>query len=112
MNNEAPELWAVVDLFGHQRIAGKVSEYSLGEIFIRVDVPSVNGTPGFTRLFGAKAIYSISFVDRDVALAVAEKLGVVPVMPYDVASLIADAVRDRLKRAALPYDDGSDEVWR
>jgi hypothetical protein len=37
------ELNAVVELFGHQRIAGKVTEQSIGvATFIRIDVPETS----------------------------------------------------------------------
>jgi len=50
MTSDQTELWAVVELFGHQRIAGKISEHNLGGTFVRVDVPSVGGRPAFTKL--------------------------------------------------------------
>ncbi len=60
--------WAIVELFGHTRIAGYVSEFVVGgAAFVRVDVPEVEGVPAFTRLFGPSAIYSITFVDEPTA---------------------------------------------
>jgi hypothetical protein len=60
--------WAIIELFGHTRIAGYVSEYVIGRrALIRVDVPDVPNVPAFTRLYGTSAIYSISFVDEDTA---------------------------------------------
>lgn len=54
------DVWAVVELFGHQRIAGRVTEQVIaGQGFIRVDVPAIGNQSGFTRLFGSGAIYSI-----------------------------------------------------
>lgn len=96
---EQQELWAVIELFGHQRIAGRVSEHNLGGTFVRVDVPAVDGRPAFTKLFGQNAIYGITFVDRDVALAAAERLAIRPVTPYDVGALTVEAVRERLTHA-------------
>ncbi|MDD2657785.1 MAG: hypothetical protein PHD04_03970 [Candidatus Pacebacteria bacterium] len=44
--------WAIIDLFGHQKIAGRVSEQQIGGAsFVRVDVPL---EPPFTKLFGAQ----------------------------------------------------------
>lgn len=104
---EETELWAVVELFGHQRIAGKVSEHNLGGTFVRVDVPAVGGRPGFTKLFGNAAIYGMTFVDRDVALAAAEKLAIAPVTKWDVGAMTTEAVRQRLVQAGMrdEYDE-------
>jgi hypothetical protein len=65
---EQPELksWALVELFGHQRIVGYLSQQTFGTgVLFRVDVPDLlkNGKKirdGFTRYFGLSAIYSIT----------------------------------------------------
>ena len=70
------ECWALVELFGHTRFAGRVIEQQIGgSSFIRLDVPEVvivssNGTdthPPFTKFFGPGAIYSITPVEESVA---------------------------------------------
>lgn len=46
----------VLELFGHQRIAGYVSEYNFaGSSFVRVDVPEVGNTPAFSKMFHPNA---------------------------------------------------------
>jgi hypothetical protein len=99
---EQPEvLWAIVELFGHQRIAGQISEFNLGGTFVRVEVPSVGGRSGFTKLYGQAAIYAMTFVDRDVALAAAEKFGIAPVTKWDVGAMTTEAVRNRLEHSGM-----------
>lgn len=107
MSEQQQETWAIVELFGHQRIAGKISEHNLGGTFVRVDVPPCDGRPGFTKLYGQNAIYGITFVDRDIALAAAERMAVKPVTAYDLGAVTADAVRGRLEYAGYREpDDG------
>jgi hypothetical protein len=68
-----PELkaWALVELFGHQRIVGFLTQQTFGSgVLFRVDVPDLikDGKTvrvGFTRYFGLSAIYSITPVDED-----------------------------------------------
>jgi hypothetical protein len=85
------EHWALVELMGHQRIAGLVSEQTIGgKGFIRVDVPKANGEIAFTRFFGPDAIYAISPTDRQIAIGLAIKAALRPVSVYDLASLVAD----------------------
>jgi hypothetical protein len=63
-----PEIrdWALVELFGHQRIVGYVSQQTFpGGVLFRVDVPDLlkegkKIREGFTRYFGLSAIYSIT----------------------------------------------------
>ncbi len=80
--------WALVELMGHLRIAGEVSEYNLGGPMLRVDVPAVGDIPGYTRLFGPAAIYSISFVQECVARDLAAGLRTRPVQAYEFPALV------------------------
>lgn len=66
------EGWALVELFGHAKIAGLCSEQPLaGTNMLRVDVPAIDDHPGFTRFFSGGAIYSITPTDeRTVMVAV------------------------------------------
>lgn len=62
--------WALVELFGHQRIVGFLSQQTFGTgVLFRVDVPDLTKDGkvirlGFTRYFGLSAIYSITPVDE------------------------------------------------
>lgn len=60
--------WCLIELFGHQKIVGKVTEATMaGGAFLRVDVPAFDGSPAFTRFYGPSAIYSISLVTEQIA---------------------------------------------
>lgn len=62
--------WALVELFGHQRIVGYLSQQTFGMgVLFRVDVPDLTKDGktvrrGFTRYFGLSAIYSITPCDE------------------------------------------------
>lgn len=79
------DCWAIVDLYGHQQIAGRVTEQVIAsQGFIRVDVPKVNDQEGFTRMFGPGAIYSIiPTTEEIVKMFVARNVGV-PIQPYQL----------------------------
>ena len=75
--------WAVVELFGHQKIAGRVTEQTIGgTAFVRVDVPAVNSQPEFTKLYGDKAIYSITPCSEEFARLAAARIRAEPVSVY------------------------------
>jgi hypothetical protein len=79
------EGWAIVELFGHQQIAGYLSEQALGGTsFVRVDVPDVDGQPGFTKFFGGSAIYAITPTTEEIATVAAQHLSIRPVSPWIV----------------------------
>jgi hypothetical protein len=64
--------WAVIDLTGHQYIAGAVSYELVGDArMVRVDVPAVvrpeANIPAHSKTFGARAIFSIAWCDEAAA---------------------------------------------
>jgi hypothetical protein len=77
--------WGIVEVFGHNRFAGMVSQVSVfGGAMCRVDVPEVPAytdrwenehpaVPAFTKMFGAGAIYSFTPVDEATAIAAARQ---------------------------------------
>lgn len=101
------ESWMVVELFGHQKIAGWVTEETIGGCsFIRVDVPAVNGIPGFTRFFGNGAIYSMTPTTEDVVHRVIDYHKPAAMSVYvPPARQIADIPQHQ---ESLAYDD--DEI--
>lgn len=92
--------WAIIEIMGHQRYAGFVTEQSIGGAsFVRVDVPE-NGAenPAFTKLFGAGSIYAITPVAEHVARLASQKLNQVPITLYD----LPESIRDRIRQPLLP----------
>lgn len=83
--SEKFETWAIVELFGHTKIAGKVAEQQIaGGTFLRVDVPDLEGRPCFTRFYGASAIYSITPTTRLIAQRAADAMQVQPFTVYGI----------------------------
>ena len=75
------ETWAVIELFGHQQLAGLVTEASIGGCsFVRVDVPEINGRPAFTKFYGNGAIYSMTPVGEAEA-----RMALANIMPRPVS---------------------------
>ena len=83
------DCWAIVELFGHQKIAGKVTEQTIaGAAMLRVDVPALDGESAaqqaFTRFFGHGAIYSINPTTEEIARGMAARVCAVPVNRYEL----------------------------
>ncbi len=102
-SNSKFDQWAIVELMGHQKIAGHVTEQSIaGGAFLRVDVPAVKrkkgyydpelvDVPGFTRYLGTASIYAINPCTEAVATAAAASMHV-----------YAPSLVDFAPQAALP----------
>lgn len=85
MEQEAKEMWALVELFGHNRVAGKVTEAEMGGgALIRVDVPAVKDRPPLTKYYNVKAIYALTPVDEATARQMAESIDPAPVNSYSL----------------------------
>jgi hypothetical protein len=81
------EHWGIVELMGHQRCAGKLTEEMIGGAnMLRVDVP--NGDSFRTAYYGSSAIYALHITDEKVARAAASSMGRAPPYAYDVDSAL------------------------
>jgi len=79
------ESWAIVELFGHNQIAGRCTEQNIaGTNMLRVDVPETDLNPPFSRLLGSGAIYAINPVTEEVAIHWAKSLHVQPLQSWDI----------------------------
>lgn len=100
------DVWGILELFGHKKIAGRISEQSIGAItLIRVDVPGEGDQPGFTKMFGGSAIYGLTPTDELTARAAARSFEEKPLECYT----IRDMIDQRLEQQRLLHDLESDE---
>lgn len=76
-------IWAVVELFGHVRIAGRITEVEhFGGKMARLDVPDGDGF--VTEFFGHSAVFRIRPVTEDVARAVADANKPEPIRSWEM----------------------------
>lgn len=77
--------WALVELMGHRRFAGRVTEQTIaGRGFVRIEVPAVAGRDAFTKLVGTGSVYSITPVEEPVARVIAGNLQDPPIDPWQL----------------------------
>jgi hypothetical protein len=97
--SEKFESWAILEIFGHTQIAGKVTEASIGGCaFVRVDVPEINGAEAFTKFYGDGAIYSLTPCSEEAARIAATHIKAAPVsiwMPEIQKKLPVQRVMDQ-----------------
>lgn len=78
------EGWAILELMGHRRLAGRVSEATIGGgSFLRLDVPGENGDMA-TQFYSPSAVYCITPTTEDIARAVAKRCAPTPVTRYEI----------------------------
>lgn len=107
------ECWGLVELMGRTRLAGKISEQTIGGCaFIRLDVPELEGVPGYTRLFTQSAIYGLTILTEPLAVQLAATLRAKPVQAYELPDPPAPRVVHGLAARALDgwnHDDDDDD---
>lgn len=109
MDSQKFEMYALVELFGHQKIAGLVSEQVVaGQGMLRVDVPETKANPAFTKLYNPSAVYGINPVDKETCMAYAENLEVKPIAVWDVRDFL-QKTRLALAGASTGDADFSDD---
>jgi hypothetical protein len=125
-----PVMYAVIELFGHARVAGAVSEQNFGGAnLIRVDVPEVKFTevdyesprgpdgyakvtraiPAHTRSLGAGSVYAVNWCDEETARLAAHSIRDEPLKPYSVREALEAIGGAQLRlRAPSGTDDEED----
>lgn len=93
--SEQFETWGVVEVMGHARFAGFISEQVIGGAsFVRVDVP---GNPEFSKMLGASAIYSITPTSEAFARGMAQAERMKPWSVFDLSRVEQQMKNDALK---------------
>ncbi len=112
MSEEKFEQWGVVEIMGHQRVAGKVTEQAVGgTAFVRVDVPESDGRPAFTKLYGSGAIYAISITSEETARAIAARLQQAPISVWDARDMVEKDWLVKQQPALTAHDGDSDDQF-
>lgn len=89
MSEKKFEQWCLVELMGHQKIAGLCTERIIaGANFLQVDVPATTTEPAFTRLYSPAAVYCIHPIDELTATTIAANIKQRPIQPWDLQKLI------------------------
>jgi hypothetical protein len=79
------QTWAVVELMGHVKSAGLVSEENhFGTVMLRLDIPEVGDKPARTEFYGGSAIYRVTPCTEEVARLVLQQSFQAPIVAYQL----------------------------
>lgn len=96
------EQWGILELMGHQRTAGRLTEEMIaGSNLLRVDIP-INAHDFRTAYYGSSAIYALHVTSEETARKAAGAMGTKP--PY---AYVLEPSRPELA-AAWEYDSGDE----
>jgi hypothetical protein len=109
--------WAILELMGHKRLAGKVCEHVIaGAAFVRIDVPGVPGHDDrpwlATQFYSPGAVYCITPVSEDVARQIAARTSSpVPVTKWELERPTAPVTDEDDFVLLVPVDDDDFEAF-
>lgn len=98
------EAWAIVEIMGHQRVVGKVTEEVIaGAAMLRVDVPMDEVDAYRTEFVGGNSIYRLRVVSEEAARIAAARISQRDEMPIHEWEL-PDHVRSALRQIEFDED--------
>lgn len=98
------EHWGILELMGHQRTAGRLSEEMIaGSNLLRVDIP-INAQEFRTAYYGSSAIYALHVTSEETARKAASAMSTKPPYAYLLES-------ERLPRIASDEPDNEEGVF-
>jgi hypothetical protein len=102
--SEKFEHWGIVELMGHQRASGRLTEEVIGGAnLLRVDVPT-DAHNFRTVYYGASAIYALHITDEEAARKMASQSGARPPFAYEIEGSRLPAIASNGDRG-LPDDE-------
>jgi hypothetical protein len=96
--------WAILELMGHRKLAGLVSEENrFGTVMCRIDVPGPDDK-SVTQFYGGSSIYAVTPTTEEVCRAFAKRSSPAPISRYELA---LPATTEPITDADV--DDGGDD---
>ena len=87
MENTKFEEWAILELMGHRRLAGKITDAVIGGgAFLRIDIP-MDDDKWTTQYYSPQSVYCLSPVDESIARMVAKNNQPAPVHQWEFPQL-------------------------
>ena len=101
-DNDNFDDWAIVELMGHRKLAGRVSEEQhFGVVLMRIDVPK-NDTM-ITQFYGGSSIYCITPTTEEIVRAFAAKTQPKPIYTYELDLALPSGDEDECEENELPF---------
>jgi hypothetical protein len=110
MQVENKEVWGILEIMGHSRFAGRISESTrFGVPLVRIEVPATKDAPAFEKHFGAASIFAVTPCTEAAARAAAEQFRERPTMLVDLRLPAPEPHRQFDRDWDDPSDDDDDE---
>ena len=101
------EGWAIVELMGHRRLAGHVTEAEqFGTAMLRLDIYDTKaGEAVVTQFYGGSAVYCITPTTEEIARKIGERSAPAPVSRYELEPAKPEGDHDPDEDLPDDYDE-------
>lgn len=104
------EGWCLLELFGHRKLAGHLSEVEIaGAGMLRLDIPNMGLGTYATQYYNPSAVYGVTPTTEETA----RRLGAVrfdpPVERWELPSAAREPAVDHAREEPFDYEDEDDE---
>lgn len=79
--------FCVVELFGHQRTAGRVRPAAFPAGHVRLDIPATDGHEAMTQILNPSSVYRMTPTTEEIATAVAANCRPAPVQRWELPAV-------------------------
>ena len=91
------EEWAILELMGHRRLAGKVTDAVIGGgAFLRIDIPNKDGNYT-TQYYSPGSVYCLTPTTEEIARMVAKQSQPEPVYRWELLPAPKEPTYDEIK---------------
>lgn len=98
-----------MELMGHRRLAGKISEQMIASVqFVRIDVP-MGGEQVTTQFYGPTSVYCLTPTTEEIARAVADRNRPEPVYRWELPVTTQRTAVETTGPVLGPAEGGDDE---
>ena len=95
MENKGFEEWAVLELMGHRRLAGKITDAVIGGgAFIRIDIPTKDGNKA-TQFYSPGSVYCITPTTEEIARMIAVNSEPEPISRWEIRNMLSAGNENR-----------------
>ena len=108
MTKEQPQFdeWCVVELFGHQRTAGRTRPAAFPAGHVRLDIPATDGHEAMTQILNPSSVYRMTPTSEEIATAVAAQCRPAPVQRWELPALTGEPEPAAAASDDDYYEDG------
>lgn len=103
MSEERYAQWSILELLGHRRLAGFVTEQEIaGKGFLRIDIPGNEKKAAMTQFYSPDSVYGLTPTTKELACAAAAASSPEPVQRWELR--LQEGKRDPVIDAGEPLD--------